>query len=924
MDRYSFLNAMHSKQLSMLYEKYLSTPDIIEPSWRAFFQGFDFAQENYNKKDKKIDVSLKNFVFDKNVIQTISEKLSKEFKVINLINAYRTRGHLFTKTNPIQEGKKYEPNLNLYHFELLETDFDTIFDASKIIGIESTSLKNIIQHLKKIYCDSIGIEYMHIHELEKITWIQKWVEINDNRPKLSFKEKQKILFQLNQSIVFENFLHTKFVGQKRFSIEGNESLFPAVYEIIEYASNYYKTEEFIMGMTHRGRLNIFSNLFNKNCARIFSEFSSKEYEDTIFSGDVKYHLGATMIKKNDKTGKLIKIKLVPNPSHLETINSIVQGITRAKIDNYYSGNTTKILPLLIHGDAAVAGQGIVYEILQMSNLKGYTTGGTIHIVINNQIGFTTNYFDARSSMYCTDIAKILDSPIIHVNSDDIEAVIHTVRFAVDFRMRYHQDVFIDLVGYRKYGHNEGDEPRFTQPLLYKTIRNHPNTLNIYKKKLEKDGVITLKLFNEIDSKYKEYLNKNYEESKNINKSKLDAFIVNDEFNNFPIINEEKIFEKIDTTFSINRLRQINQIINTLPIGKIFYRKTKKLFEQRLKMVQENNIIDWSIAELLSYASLLDEGYHVRLSGEDVERGTFSHRHGLITSEDEEKYILLNHIHDKQGKMYIYNSLLSEYGVLGFDYGYAMTSPNTLTLWEAQFGDFSNGAQIIIDQYIASAEDKWKISNGLVILLPHGYEGQGAEHSSARIERYLQLCARYNIFVANCTTPSNFYHILRRQIKFSFRKPLIIFTPKSLLRHHRCISKLEELSKGSFQEIIDDIFADPIKINKLAFCSGKIYYELLERKEKIGDETTALIRIEQLYPLHKKSIQNIIKRYFNNKYLFWVQEEPENMGAWLYILRYFKELPWKLIAPEESATTAPGSNEYFLKIQTKIIESVFQL
>ncbi|XCI75446.1 MAG: 2-oxoglutarate dehydrogenase E1 component [Flavobacteriales bacterium] len=922
MDRYSFLNALHSGHIEVFYEKYLKAPDTIEPSWRAFFQGFDFAQENYHGKVFESDVSLsKAAPYSEGDKAIILEKLLKEFKVLDLIHAYRTRGHLFTRTNPVCERRRYEPTLDLKHFGLSEADFDTIFDAGKVIGLEPSSLRCILEHLQAVYCDSIGIEYMHIQESKKVEWIQQWIRVDSNHPKLSIEEKRHLLWKLNEAVTFENFLHTKFVGQKRFSLEGNESLLPALDELTEYAVERYQVEDFVVGMAHRGRLNILSNLFEKTYAQIFSEFDGKEYEEAIFAGDVKYHLGSTTVKKT-RRGKQIKMNLVPNPSHLETVDAIVEGIARAKIDIHYQGDHGRVLPILIHGDAAVAAQGIVYEVIQMSTLEGYKIGGTIHIVVNNQVGFTTNYLDARSSIYCTDVAKTLLLPVLHINADDVEAVIHAIRFAVDFRMHYHQDVFIDLLGYRKYGHNEGDEPRFTQPSLYKAISQHLNPRDIYKKKLEKEGVIGPKFVEEIEAKYMRSLDKGYEEAKTIEWSRLDPFMP-DEWEGFSVVRCDKVLKEVDTHFPIDRLREIGQVLTSLPAGKKFYRKTEKLLEQRAEMMQRKNALDWGMAELLAYSTLLDEGYHVRLSGEDVERGTFSHRHTVIKSEDEEEFILLNHLREGQGKMYIYNSLLSEYGVLGFDYGYAMASPHTLTLWEAQFGDFSNGGQIIIDQYLSAAEDKWKIQNGLVMLLPHGYEGQGAEHSSARIERYLQLCAGYNMFVANCTTPANFYHLLRRQMKFTFRKPLIVFTPKSLLRHPRCVSPLEALAEGSFQELIDDIYVDSKKVNRLVFCSGKIYYELFEKKESLGDEGTALIRIEQLYPLRKTSIEDLLERYPKRDRLLWVQEEPENMGAWPYILKCFRDLPWELIAPKESATTATGSYQHFVKTQAEIIQRAFQ-
>lgn len=914
MDKYSFLNTIHLEEVEQLYQKYLKNPDIIEPSWRSFFQGFDLSQEKYHK-DTSADHDSQLFV---------AEKIIKEIRVFNLMHSYMTRGHLFTKNNPINIQTEDTPTLDLKNFELSELDLDTIFNISKIIGWPKLSLRNIINNFNQIYCDSIGVEYLHIHDPEKINWIQTWLHKNNNRSIFNNNQKQDLLLQLNQTVIFENFLHKKFVGQKRFSIEGNESIIPAINELIEYAASIYGVDEFMIGMPHRGRISILAHILNKTYYEIFNEFNNSHEsinENLIFTGDVKYHLGYTNTKIISSCNKIVKINIAPNPSHLETIDAIVEGITRAKIDHNYDGNNNKIIPILIHGDAAFAAQGIVYEVIQMSRLNGYNTGGTIHIIINNQIGFTTDVGDGRSSRYCTDIAKILDAPVLHVNADDVEAVIHTIFFAVDFRMHYHQDVFIDLIGYRKYGHNEGDEPRFTHPLLYQKISTHPNVRDIYNKQLEQEGIINSQFIINQENIYKQKLEKYYDNIQSYDFKKTKNFIPAD--NKFHINkNEQDILTEIDTSFKIHDLLKISEIITTLPKNKIFYKKTKKLLEYRYNMIYNLNTIDWGIAELLAYGSLLYEGYSIRLSGEDVGRGTFSHRHAIIKSEDEEEFILLNNIYSK-GKIYIYNSLLSEYGVLGFDYGYAMSAINTLTIWEAQFGDFSNGAQIIIDQYISAAEDKWKIQNGLVMLLPHGYEGQGAEHSSARIERYLQLCANYNMLIANCTTPSNFYHILRRQLKYQFRKPLILFTPKSLLRHNRCISNLQELSQGRFQEIIDDCSNNPILITKLVFCSGKIYYEILEKKEKIKDQETAIIRIEQLYPLHKKAIINIIKKYYNKKRIIWVQEEPENMGAWWHIVRSFHDISWELISPPKSATTAPGSGQHFLYVQNQILEKIFQ-
>ncbi|WP_185870539.1 2-oxoglutarate dehydrogenase E1 component [Blattabacterium cuenoti] len=925
-DRYSFLNDIHD--IEFLYKKYKNNPNSIEQSWCAFFHGFDFCEENYLNFHKKTEINKTHTSKKKNPVGFLIEKsnhsIYTEFLVYNLIHSYRTRGHFFANTNPIKERRKHFPSLDLKNFGLSEKELDLPFEAGKLIGLGKTSLRNIVHSLKNIYCNSIGIEYMYISDPKKIEWIEKWFQ-----KKLSFSTEKRKFFlkKLNEAVAFENFIHTQFVGQKRFSIEGNESILPALEEMIEYTSNKYLTEDFVIGMSHRGRLNILSNFFQKNYSHVFSEFQGKEYKEEIFSGDVKYHLGFTKIRKTSQ-GRPIKMNLVPNPSHLESVDSIVEGITRAKIDMNYNqnSNSEKIIPILIHGDAALSGQGIVYEVLQLSRLKGYKTGGTIHLVINNQIGFTTNNTEGRSSIYCTDLAKIVLSPVLHVNADDIESVIRAIYFATDFRMHYHEDVFIDLIGYRKYGHNEGDEPRFTQPSLYKTISKHPSSYNLYKKKLEKKGIINIDDVKKMENEYEEILKIGYNEAKTIKWNVLNSFLEEDAWNNFPITyNTKKIFKKANTQFPIKRLIEISNKIFTLPIEKKFFRKTKFIFQKRLNLVK-NHLVDWSIAELLAYGTLLDEGFHIRLSGEDVARGTFSQRHAIVKTEEEEEIILLNQIRTDQGKIQVYNSPLSEYGVLGFDYGYALFSPYILTLWEAQFGDFGNGGQIIIDQYISSGEKKWKMRNGIVILLPHGYEGQGPEHSSARVERYLQLCANNNLFVVNCTTPSNFYHLLRRQMKLNFRKPLIVFTPKSLLRHPKCFSQIEELSEGKFQEILDDPNANENieKITKLIFCSGKIYYELLNKKESIKDEKTALIRIEQIYPLKEEKIKELFHKYKNKKSVLWVQEEPENMGLWSFILRKLgSNIPFHLIAPSESSSPSTGSYSYFFKIQNKILEKAFK-
>ena len=799
MDKFSFLNAAHSQFIEDLYQQYLKYPDSIEPSWKSFFQGFDFALENYGE-----ETSVAQLAQTAISSGSVPDNIEKEFKVINLINDFRRRGHLFTKTNPVRERRSYSPDLSIENYGLSKEDLNTKFNCAIETGMKTAAtLAEILVHLEKIYCDSIGVEYMHINNVEEKHFIREWLHVNENHPKLTAEEKREILHKLNQAVAFENYLHTKFVGQKRFSLEGGESLIPALDQLIS-RSSIHGVDEVILGMAHRGRLNVLTNIFQKSYKQIFSEFEGKEFEEDVFSGDVKYHLGASK-KITTAAGEEVKINLVPNPSHLETVAALVQGITRAKIDNTYNNDSKKVLPIVVHGDAAVAGQGIVYEVAQMMTLEGYRTGGTIHIVVNNQVGFTTNYLDARSSVYCTDIAKVTDSPVLHVNDDDVEAVVHAIRFAADYRAKFGKDVYIDLLGYRKYGHNEGDEPRFTQPNLYKTIAKHPNPREIYKEKLKKESVVSDAVLAEMEQQFKALLDENFEAAKEIEINTMAVFM-EDDWKGYFRAKIDEIYANYPTGYEVEKLKDLAIKISSLPKDKKFITKISRLFEARLKMV-ENDALDWAMAELLAYATLLAEGNNIRISGEDVERGTFSHRHAVVKTEDsEEEYVPLKQVSDK--RFDVYNSLLSEYGVLGFDYGYAMAAPNTLTIWEAQFGDFVNGAQIVIDQYLVAAEEKWKAQNGLVMLLPHGFEGQGAEHSSARLERFLELCANHNIFVANCTTPANYFHLLRRQMKFPFRKPLVVMTPKSLLRHPRVISTVEELANGSFQPVIDDATADP--------------------------------------------------------------------------------------------------------------------
>ncbi|MFD1094332.1 2-oxoglutarate dehydrogenase E1 component [Salegentibacter chungangensis] len=916
MDRFSFLNAAHTAYFAELYDQYLQYPDSVEPSWRAFFQGFDFGMQQNGVSGEVLENAPAQFEEGE-----VPEHVVKEFQVIRLIDGYRTRGHLFTKTNPVRERRKYRPTLDIENFGLAEEDLDVVFNAGDILGIGPATLNNIIAHLETVYCDAIGVEYMFIRKPEEISWIQEKLNVNENHPKFDAEQKKQILKKLNEAVSFESFLHRKYVGQKRFSLEGGESLIPALDALIEKAAEA-GVKDFVMGMAHRGRLNTLTNIFGKSAKDIFSEFDGKDYEQDIFDGDVKYHLGWTSCRTTDN-GKEININIAPNPSHLETVGAVVEGIARAKQDRRYEGDHSKVLPILVHGDAAIAGQGVVYEVVQMAQLDGYKTGGTIHIVVNNQIGFTTNYLDARSSTYCTDVAKVTLSPVLHVNADDAEAVVHSILFALEFRMKFQRDVFIDLLGYRKYGHNEGDEPRFTQPKLYKAIAKHKNTRDLYAEKLKKDGVIDDEYLKKLEEDYKAKLEENFEDSRKEEKTKITPFM-EDEWEGFENVLEDRMMEEIDTTYDLKKLDKVAEAVSKLPENKKFMRKINKLVDQRNKMYFEKNKLDWAMAEHLAYGSLLTEGYNIRLSGQDSERGTFSHRHAVLkVEESEEEIILHNNIEGRDGDFFIYNSPLSEYGVVGFDYGYAMASPKTLTIWEAQFGDFVNGAQIMIDQYISAAEDKWKLQNGLVMLLPHGYEGQGAEHSSARMERFLQLCAKDNMYVADVTTPANMFHLLRRQMKAGFRKPLIVFTPKSLLRHSNVISTKEEFANGSFQTLLDDPNADADKVKSLVFCTGKFYYDLLEYKEENERDDVALVRVEQLFPLPVSRMKEMMEKYKNADDVVWAQEEPRNMGAYGHMLLHFNEAKnFRVCSRKFYGSPAAGSSVRFKKRHERVINSVF--
>lgn len=908
MDNLSYLSNAHSAYIDSLYQSYKENPESVDFGWQKFFEGFDFG-----KGAETVNVS-----------SDTPDHFLKEINVMNLIDGYRNRGHLFTKTNPVRERRKYFPGKELETFGLNQSDLDTVFSAGVEVGIGPAKLKDIVQLLEETYCESIGTQYKFIRNPLKIKWFEQRMERERNKPNFDIETKKRILRKLNEAVVFENFLGTKFLGQKRFSLEGAESVIPALDSIIEKGAEL-GIEEFVIGMAHRGRLNVLANIMHKTYKDIFSEFEGKGYDSsTPYGGDVKYHLGfSTDVELS--SGKKVHLSLCPNPSHLETVDPIVEGMARSKADFKYEGDLKRIAPILIHGDAALAGQGIVYEVLQMAKLDGYTTGGTIHLVINNQVGFTTNFKDARSSTYCTDLAEATLSPVFHVNGDDVEALVYAIHMAVEYRQEFQNDVFIDVLCYRRFGHNEADEPKFTQPLLYKAIEQHPNPREIYFKKLTDQGSVDANLAKEMEKDFRALLQEKLNQSKEEEKYSSANLVFGGAWKGLRLASPADLAKPADTKVSEDVLLSIAKKITTLPEGKKFFRKIEKLFEDRRKMI-ENKTFDWAMGEQLAYGTILEDGLRVRVSGQDVERGTFSHRHAVLTLEDsEEEYIPLSQLNNGQAKFDIYNSLLSEYGVLGFEYGYALANPQALVIWEAQFGDFINGAQIVIDQYITSAETKWQRSNAVVLLLPHGYEGQGPEHSSGRIERFMELCAEDNIQVVNCTTPANFFHVLRRQLKRDFRKPLVVFTPKSLLRSPQCVSNITEFTEGGFQRLIDDQNSQAALVKRVLICSGKVYYDLLEKQQADKREDVAIVRLEQLYPIPHEELDAVKAKYSNALEFVWVQEEPENMGPWPYICRKFKDsaFNFKLISRKESSSTATGYAKQHIVQQLHIVSQAFE-
>ncbi len=904
MDKYSYIANAHGAYLDELYQQYQKDPNSIDPSWQKFFEGFEFSQQKYGENGSGAgDLAS-----------------PKETKVRDLIHAFRARGHLKSDTNPVRPRRKHNVKLELEEFGLQTKDLGETFEVGLELGLGKASLKNILETLKKVYIGPIGFEYMHIRDQAILDWFKDKCErgyLNHN-PKI--EDKKRILTKLNEAVVFENFLHTKYLGQKRFSLEGGENTIPALDKIIEEAAKD-GVAEVVIGMAHRGRLNVLTNIMGKTYEEIFSEFEGSAKVDlTMGDGDVKYHLGYSSIMTTSSGNKLY-VKLAPNPSHLEAVDPIVLGYTRAQIDDEYQGDLKKAIPILIHGDAAIAGHGLVYETVQMSGLPGYKTGGAIHLVINNQVGFTTDYDDARSSIYCTDVAKIVDAPVLHINGDNPEAVTFAVTLAVEYRQKFGKDIFIDLLCYRRHGHNESDEPKFTQPKLYNIIAKHPNPREIYVKQLIERGDVDAQLANKMDKEFRAQLQDRLNDVKQ-NPLPYKPQKVEEEWQQLRKSKPEDFENDIKTAISKKTIDQVAKALTSLPEGFKPLKQIERLFKERKSNFYDKKSLNWADAELLAYGSLLLENKIVRMSGQDVKRGTFSHRHAFVMDANtNEPYCNLNHISDKQEKLSIYNSLLSEYGVLGFEYGYAMATPHALVIWEAQFGDFANGCQVIVDQFISSAYTKWQRMNGLVLLLPHGYEGQGPEHSSARFERYLQMAAGNNMFICNISTPANLFHAFRRQLEMPFRMPLIIMSPKSLLRHPKVMSPIEEFTSGSFKEIIPDDFATKTSAKSVLLCSGKIYYELLEEQQKNNRKDVAIIRVEQLNPFPRKKLLAEIKKYKKAK-VFWVQEEPENMGGWSYILRIFREIPLDVISRKAAASPATGYNKVHKDEQASLIKAAF--
>ncbi len=913
MKDFSYVTGPTSAYIESLYNDFVKDSTQVDPEWKKFFEGFDFASNQLGNSTAA--------TVSKGPVS--GDQMTKELGVFQLIRAYRKRGHLSATTNPIRSRKDRHSELELSRFNLSDADLNTTFFAGNYLGMSGATLKEILTRLQTLYTSNIGIEFTYINSTEKCEWVKTNYEAMMMKP-LSITQRKRILEKLNEGVIFEKFLNTKFIGQKRFGLEGGESTIAALDTILNDAADA-GVAEVVIGMAHRGRLNILANTLKKTYEQIFSEFEGNLPEDmTMGSGDVKYHLGfqSDIITPNNKK---INVQLTPNPSHLEAVNPVVAGFARAKADTLYNCEYHKVLPILIHGDAAVAGQGIGYELLQMSKLEGYSTGGTIHYVINNQIGFTTDFDDARSSDYCTSLASIVHAPVLHVNGDDAEAVVKCAAFAVAYRQKFNEDIFIDMVCYRKHGHNEGDEPKFTQPQLYALIDKHQNPREVYTQYLLQHGEADAQaMAKDMETRFWDDLQQRLDEAK---QKPLPYAYQKPElwWKELRKAKAENFSSSPDTSITEDTFKKIFTSLMQWPEGFSPLKKVEKLLNDKVKLYETEGKVDWATGELIAYASLLAEGKEVRLSGEDVKRGTFSHRHAVIYDQNTNlPYNRLSRLADKQGKMYIYNSLLSEFAVMGFEYGYAMANPNNLVLWEAQYGDFSNGAQTIIDQYLTSGEQKWGAMNGLVLLLPHGYEGGGPEHSSARMERFLLMCAELNMTITNITTAANFFHGLRRQLAWNFRKPMINFAPKANLRHIRAYSPMADFTTGGFKEVIDDPnITDAKKVKRVVLCTGKVYFDISEKQITDKREDVAVVRLEQIYPLPQAQLNELREKYKKAEWV-WVQEEPRNMGALPFLSMTLENFPIKYISRLASASPATGFAKKHAIEQQQLVDDAFAL
>ena len=921
MDQHSYVANADVSAIESIYAQYKNDPQSVDESWQNFFKGFEFS-ETWNKTSA-----------DGVTAPKADGHIRKEIEVVHLIRGLRARGHMAATIDPIYKTRKKNPNLELADFNLTDADLDTVFEAGIEVFGRPATLREIYDALKKVYMGNIGFEYQYIRDRKIKGWFRRKLEQEYLNAKPTVDEQKRILTKLNQAAAFENFLHTKYLGKKRFSLEGGESTIPALDVAINSGADL-GIEEVVIGMAHRGRLNVLTNILQKPYEQVFNEFEENIEMEEYRDGDVKYHMGYTS-QVSTPNGKRVSLKLMANPSHLEAVDPVVLGYARARADAHYESSGRKInnfddiydkiLPIIIHGDASLAGQGVVYEVTQMSNLPAYYVGGSLHFIINNQVGFTTDNDDARSSLYCSDVAKILDTPIFHVNGDDPEAVVYAMKLAIEFRQEFNRDVFIDMVCYRKYGHNEADEPRFTQPTMYAIINNHKNPRDIYLEKLKAEGDDNIELAKQLkasfDSNLQQLLAKVKQRQLPYEMPKLELAwqqlrkSTREDFEQSPV-----------TGITKEAIEEIGKALYTIPADFNPIKQISKVLEERKEIFDGSKPFNWAAAELMAFGSILNDGKWLRMTGQDVQRGTFSHRHAVLHDvENNAIYSNLEHIREGQGKLELYNSFLSEYGVMGFEYGYAMANPNALVIWEAQFGDFANGAQTMIDQFISAAESKWKTQNGLVLLLPHGYEGQGPEHSNARPERFLQLSAEYNMYVCACTTPANFFHMLRRQLALPFRKPCVHMSPKSMLRHPLAISPMEEFMPGSsFKETIGDDYAEKKKVKRVLFCSGKVYYDLYQKQQDDQRKDVAIIRVEQLHPFPKKQVMEYLSHYPKAE-TFWVQEEPQNMGAWSFILREFPEIGIDdVIARKKSASPATGYTKYHQAEQAEVVNKAFEL